>query len=126
MLDRVLKKKDGSGLRGAEMVLLHSWEIALTVLEALENGRDPVEDAVNKSAKPGGGVENKLTLLHFISKDSQKQRITAKFNKMSNHHQYHISAIRHLSSLKIQLHQAPSGPVHTRKTLQVFRIYKTV
>ena len=50
------------------MVLLHSWEIALTVLEALENGRDPVEDAVNKSAKPGGGVENKLALLHFINR----------------------------------------------------------
>ena len=44
----VLKKKDGSGLRGAEMVLPHSWDIALTVLEALDNGRDPVEDAVNK------------------------------------------------------------------------------
>ena len=28
--------------------------------------------------------------------DSQKQRITAKFNKISNHHQYHVSAI-HLS-----------------------------
>ena len=32
----------------AEMVLPHSWDIALTVLEALDNGRDPVEDAVNK------------------------------------------------------------------------------
>ena len=39
MLDRVLNKKDGSGLRGAEMVLPHSWDIALTVLEALEYGR---------------------------------------------------------------------------------------
>ena len=78
MLDRVLKKKDGSGLRGAEMVLPHSWDIALTVLEALENGRDPVEDAVNKSAKPGGGVENKLTLLHFISNSQPKTEDTRK------------------------------------------------
>ena len=39
MLDRVLNKKDGSGLRGAEMVLPHSWDIALTVLDAVENGR---------------------------------------------------------------------------------------
>ena len=39
MLDRVLNKKDGSGLRGAVMVLPHSWDIALTVLEALEYGR---------------------------------------------------------------------------------------
>ena len=78
MLDRVLKKKDGSGLRRAEMVLPHSWDIALTVVEALENGRDPVEDAVNKSAKPGGGVENKLTLLHFISNRQPKTKDTRK------------------------------------------------
>ena len=70
--------------------------------------------------------------------DSQKQRITAKFNKISNHHQYHISAI-HLSRCictypyfskpvrnMYQFYQSPSGPVHIRKTLQVFRIYKTV
>ena len=39
MLGRVLIKEDGSGLRGAVMVLPHSWDIALTVLEALEYGR---------------------------------------------------------------------------------------
>ena len=68
--------------------------------------------------------------------DSQKQRITAKFNKISNHHQYHISAI-HLSRCictypyfskpvrsMYQFYQSPSGPVSTYKTLQVFRIYK--
>ena len=39
MLGRVLNKKDGSGLRGAVMVLPRSWDIALTVLKALEYGR---------------------------------------------------------------------------------------
>lgn len=38
LLHRVVNMGDGSGLRGAEMVLPKSWEIALTVLEALEDG----------------------------------------------------------------------------------------
>lgn len=39
MLHRIVHKSDGRGRRGAEMVLPHSWDIALTVLEALDNGR---------------------------------------------------------------------------------------
>lgn len=39
LLDRLVKKPDGSGLRGAQMVLPRSWDIALTFLEALEHGR---------------------------------------------------------------------------------------
>lgn len=39
LLHRIVYKRDGSGLRGAEMVLPNSWDIALTVLEALERGR---------------------------------------------------------------------------------------
>ena len=78
-----------------------------------------------------------ISLPSFIlSADIQKQRITAKFNKISNHHQYHISAI-HLSRCictypyfskparnMYQFYQSPSGPVSTYQTLQVFRIYK--
>ena len=39
LLHRVLNKRDGSGFRGAEIVLPNSWDIALTVLDAVENGR---------------------------------------------------------------------------------------
>ena len=39
LLHRLVNKRDGSGLRGAQMVLPRSWDIALTVLEALEHGR---------------------------------------------------------------------------------------
>ncbi|CAM9880861.1 unnamed protein product, partial [Laminaria digitata] len=55
-LDRVINKKDGSGLRGPEMVLPYSWDIALTVLEAFEDGRDSVEAVVHRSAKTDRGV----------------------------------------------------------------------
>ncbi|CAM9429439.1 unnamed protein product [Ectocarpus sp. 12 AP-2014] len=36
------------------MVLPRSWDIALTVLEALEHGRDPVEVVLRKSPDPNG------------------------------------------------------------------------
>lgn len=39
LLHRLVHKRDGSGLRGAKMVLPRSWDVALTVLEALEHGR---------------------------------------------------------------------------------------
>ncbi|CAM9180685.1 unnamed protein product, partial [Laminaria digitata] len=58
MLHRVVYKRDGSGLRGAEMVLPNSWDIALTVLESLEHGRSPVDVVVQKSANTDGGVES--------------------------------------------------------------------
>ena len=38
-LHRLVNKPDGRGLRGTQMVLPRSWDIALTVLEALEHGR---------------------------------------------------------------------------------------
>lgn len=38
-LYRLVNKCDGGGLRGAQMVLPRSWDIALTVLEAFEFGR---------------------------------------------------------------------------------------
>ncbi|CAM9881019.1 unnamed protein product [Ectocarpus sp. 12 AP-2014] len=43
LLYRLVNKPDEGGLRGVQMVLPRSWDIALTVLEALEHGRDPVE-----------------------------------------------------------------------------------
>ncbi|CAM9526964.1 unnamed protein product [Ectocarpus sp. 4 AP-2014] len=49
LLDRLVNKRDG-GLRGTHMVLPRSWDIALTFLEALERGRDPVEMTVPKLA----------------------------------------------------------------------------
>ena len=39
LLHRLVNKRDGGGLRGAQMVLPRSWDIALTFLEALERGR---------------------------------------------------------------------------------------
>ena len=39
LLHRLVNNPDGSGPRGAQMVLPQSWDIALTVLEALELGR---------------------------------------------------------------------------------------
>lgn len=39
LLHRLVNKRDGGGLRGAQMVLPRSWDIALSVLEALERGR---------------------------------------------------------------------------------------
>ncbi|CAM9841435.1 unnamed protein product [Scytosiphon promiscuus] len=50
-----LVSKPGGGLRGAQMVLPRSWDIALTVLEALERGRDPVEMVMQKLADPDQG-----------------------------------------------------------------------
>ncbi|CAM9482299.1 unnamed protein product, partial [Ectocarpus sp. 13 AM-2016] len=54
-LHRLVNKPDGEGLRGAQMVLPRSWDIALTVLEALEHGRDPVEVVLRKSPDPDRG-----------------------------------------------------------------------
>ncbi|CAM9470923.1 unnamed protein product [Ectocarpus sp. 12 AP-2014] len=39
LLHRLVNKPNGGGLRGAQMVLPRSWDIALTVLDALEHGR---------------------------------------------------------------------------------------
>ncbi|CAM9864587.1 unnamed protein product [Ectocarpus fasciculatus] len=51
LLHRIVNKPDGSGLRGTQMVLPRSWDIALTVLEALERGRDPVAVVVEHTAE---------------------------------------------------------------------------
>ncbi|CAM9419097.1 unnamed protein product [Ectocarpus sp. 12 AP-2014] len=39
LLHRLVHKPNGGDLRGAQMVLPRSWDIALTVLDALEHGR---------------------------------------------------------------------------------------
>ncbi|CAB1105386.1 unnamed protein product [Ectocarpus sp. CCAP 1310/34] len=39
LLDRLVHKSDRRGLRGAQMGLPRSWDVALTVVEALEHGR---------------------------------------------------------------------------------------
>ncbi|CAM9433396.1 unnamed protein product, partial [Ectocarpus fasciculatus] len=52
LLHRLVNKPDGGGLRGSQMVLPRSWDIALTVLEALEHGRDPVGVVLRKLADP--------------------------------------------------------------------------
>lgn len=36
---RLVNNRDGGGLRGSQMVIPRSWDIALKVLEALEHGR---------------------------------------------------------------------------------------
>ncbi|CBJ26200.1 LRR-GTPase of the ROCO family [Ectocarpus siliculosus] len=55
LLHRLVNKPDGGGLRGAQMVIPRSWDIALTVLEALERGRDPVEMVVEDLGDADGG-----------------------------------------------------------------------
>ncbi|CAM9811033.1 unnamed protein product, partial [Ectocarpus sp. 8 AP-2014] len=55
LLHRLVTKSDGGGLRGTQMVLPRSWDIALTVLDALEHGRDPVEVVLRKSPDPDRG-----------------------------------------------------------------------
>ncbi|CAM9921826.1 unnamed protein product [Ectocarpus fasciculatus] len=55
LLHRLVNKSDGGGLRGAQMVLPRSWDTALTVLEALEHGRDPVQEVLRKSPDPDRG-----------------------------------------------------------------------
>ncbi|CAM9185854.1 unnamed protein product [Ectocarpus sp. 13 AM-2016] len=59
---RLVNKPDEGGLRGVQMVLPRSWDIALIVLEALEHGRDPVEmvmlqspDSERRPTKTGVG-----------------------------------------------------------------------
>ncbi|CAM9658573.1 unnamed protein product [Ectocarpus sp. 12 AP-2014] len=52
LVHRLVNKPDGSGLRGTQMVLPRSWDIALIVLEALERGRDPVEVVVEHMDEP--------------------------------------------------------------------------
>ncbi|CAM9376460.1 unnamed protein product [Laminaria digitata] len=71
LLHRLVNKRDG-GLRGAQMVLPHSWDVALTVLEALERGWDPVEMVLRKPAGPDGGeakeiAEHKLGVYQGIT-----------------------------------------------------------
>ncbi|CBJ26194.1 LRR-GTPase of the ROCO family, putative pseudogene [Ectocarpus siliculosus] len=57
LIHRLVNKPDRGGLRGARMVLPRSWDIALSVLEALELGRDPVEIVVQKLADREGVTE---------------------------------------------------------------------
>ncbi|CAN0396606.1 unnamed protein product, partial [Ectocarpus sp. 12 AP-2014] len=59
-LHRLVNKPGGRGLRGTQMVLPRSWDIALTVLEALEHGRDPVEAVLHKSPDPDRGDATKM------------------------------------------------------------------
>ncbi|CAM9818710.1 unnamed protein product [Ectocarpus sp. 4 AP-2014] len=49
LLYRLVNKPDEGGLRGVQMVLPRSWDIALTFLDSLEHGRDPVEMVLLKS-----------------------------------------------------------------------------
>ncbi|CAM9320095.1 unnamed protein product [Ectocarpus sp. 12 AP-2014] len=52
LLHRLVNKLDGGGLRGAQMVLPRSWDMALTVVKALELARDPVEMLLQTLADP--------------------------------------------------------------------------
>eukprot|EP00752_Nemacystus_decipiens_P012467 g11041.t2 len=60
LIHRVVHESDGFSLRGAQMVLPRSWDIALAVLEALEHGRDPVEMTLRKLANPDKGEAAEL------------------------------------------------------------------
>ncbi|CAM9212614.1 unnamed protein product [Ectocarpus sp. 8 AP-2014] len=55
LLYRLVNKPDEGGLRGIQMVLPRSWDIALTFLDSLEHGRDPVEMVMRKSPDHDGG-----------------------------------------------------------------------
>ncbi|CAM9320287.1 unnamed protein product [Scytosiphon promiscuus] len=71
LLHRLVYKRDGGGLRGAQMVLPRSWDIALIVLGALERGRDPVDAVVQKVVNPDGGemetADNKTGVFQGIT-----------------------------------------------------------
>ncbi|CAM9876886.1 unnamed protein product, partial [Ectocarpus sp. 12 AP-2014] len=56
LLYRLVNKPDEGGLRGVQMVLPRSWDIALTFLDSLEYGRDPVEMVVLKSPDSDRGA----------------------------------------------------------------------
>ncbi|CAN0189484.1 unnamed protein product [Scytosiphon promiscuus] len=83
LLHRLVHKSDGSGLRGAQMVLPRSWDIALTFLEALEHGRNPVELIVKDSADTDGGetvggVYHGITMEELRAKWNETVRELAK------------------------------------------------
>ncbi|CAM9277946.1 unnamed protein product [Ectocarpus sp. 8 AP-2014] len=56
LIYRLVNKPDKGGLRGAQMVLPRSWDIALTFLDSLEHGRDPVEMVMLKSSDSDRGA----------------------------------------------------------------------
>ncbi|CAM9441097.1 unnamed protein product, partial [Ectocarpus sp. 12 AP-2014] len=56
LLYRLVNKPGKGGLRGVQMVLPRSWDIALTFLDSLEYGRDPVEMAMLKSPDNNSGA----------------------------------------------------------------------
>ncbi|CAM9701157.1 unnamed protein product [Scytosiphon promiscuus] len=79
LLQRLINKSDGSGFRGAQMVLPRSWDIALTVLEAIECGRDPVEKVLLKLANLAGGKatgakEVKTGVYHGITSEELRAK----------------------------------------------------
>ncbi|CAM9739665.1 unnamed protein product [Ectocarpus sp. 4 AP-2014] len=49
LLYRLVNKPDEGGLRGVQMVLPRSWDIALIFLDSLEHGRDLVDMVMRKS-----------------------------------------------------------------------------
>ncbi|CAN0283564.1 unnamed protein product [Ectocarpus sp. 12 AP-2014] len=56
LIYRLVNKPDKGGLRGVQMVLPRSWDIALTFLDSLEHGRDPVEMVMLKSSDSDKGA----------------------------------------------------------------------
>ncbi|CAM9860742.1 unnamed protein product [Ectocarpus sp. 12 AP-2014] len=56
LIYRLVNKPNEGGLRGVQMVLPRSWDIALTFLDSLEHGRHPVEMVMLKSPDSDGGA----------------------------------------------------------------------
>ncbi|CAN0351296.1 unnamed protein product, partial [Laminaria digitata] len=65
------------------MVLPHSWDIALTVLEALEDGRDSVEAVVHRSAKTDRGVASTTEPVRGITVEELNVRWKAAVDQLS-------------------------------------------
>ena len=68
--------------------------------------------------------KNKFIIHSYENPTYDEQRIRNSPLKM--YLQYVLPYFSKPSKNIFQLHQSPSGPVYTRKTLQLFRIYKTV
>ncbi|CBJ33700.1 LRR-GTPase of the ROCO family, putative pseudogene [Ectocarpus siliculosus] len=56
LLYRLINKPDEGGPRGVQNVLPRSWDIALTFLDSLEHGRDPMEMVLHKSPNSDRGA----------------------------------------------------------------------
>ncbi|CAM9834458.1 unnamed protein product [Ectocarpus sp. 4 AP-2014] len=64
LIYRLVNKPDKGGLRGVQIVLPRSWDIALTFLDSLEYGRDSVEMVLKSPDSDKGATETARTTVY--------------------------------------------------------------